>query len=84
MMDKDGYFQYRMEHYQSLVSEAEKARLLQELGVTQMDVLRSVAADFQEWLSRIIGAKIASVKGSDETPARNVEDDMVTESTKAI
>jgi hypothetical protein len=71
MMDVDGYYQYRMEHYHSILREAEQDRLAQELGVTETGILRSVVADFQQWLSHVTSPLIASNHPESASPSSN-------------
>jgi len=54
----NGYHEWRMQHYESLVRETQKQQLLNELGVTEIGILRSAAADFRGWLSRVVSKKV--------------------------
>jgi hypothetical protein len=59
-MDTNGRYEIKMEHYRALLREAEEYRLARELGFSEADVLRSIAAKLWAWLPqiRIISLKV--------------------------
>lgn len=58
MMDVHGYYEMRRQKYQDMLREAEQYRLARELGVTDADRFRSIAARFWNWLPRILSLKV--------------------------
>ena len=59
-----------VQQYESLVREAKQRRLLQDLGITQMGILRSVVADFRLWLAEVMAPKTASANSDKALAAR--------------
>lgn len=60
MMDLNGHYEMRRQHYQDMLREAEENRLARELGFTETNTLHSLAAKFWGWLSQRPVPRIAS------------------------
>jgi hypothetical protein len=60
MMDVNGHYEQRRQHYQDLLQEAEEQRLARELGFNGAGTRRSSAAGFWGWLSRILSSEVPS------------------------
>jgi len=59
-MDVNGRFEQRMQHYQSLLREAEENRLARELGFTEANTLYTIATGLWNKLSRRFSPDVAS------------------------
>jgi hypothetical protein len=67
MMDLNLHYELRKQHYQSLLREAEKQRLVQELGFKKAISLRSISSRMWGWLLQM---KSPEVTNSGETLTR--------------